>query len=68
MNIQLGEKVQVFHRTNGNGKMQGESKPFEDHVVMFYHDGAVELSSGDVWKVTRKNGVLRTTHKQERVF
>ena len=67
MKIQLGEQVQVFHRTDGNGKLMSDKKPHMDKVSVVYSDGAVRLHySGEVWKVQRKDGILRTSMFQQR--
>lgn len=64
----VGDKVKLFHKSNGAGKMESFKNFMEDTVKHVYSDGAVSLcGSGEVWNVSRNaKGEWVTTTFQKR--
>ena len=56
--ILKGEKVIIEHTSDGKNIIAGK-KSFSK-VDAIYINGNVRVTSGDVWKVKRINGVLHT--------
>ena len=66
----LGEKVVVRHKSvikpNTGEVFLTLGREIEQTVAQQYMDGRIKTSSGDVWNVTRINGILHTETKIHR--